>query len=59
MLKSGFLMWYQTNHNLHIQNTSTMEIFSGEKKECLFASQGTIQNQLALNIEESMLSSFF
>ena len=36
MLKSEFSMWYQTHHILLIQNTSTVEIFSGEKRVTVF-----------------------
>ena len=36
MFKSGFLMWYQTHYILHMQNISTVEIFSGEKRETVF-----------------------
>ena len=38
ILKSRFLMWYQTHHILHIQNISTVEIFSGEKRVTVFPS---------------------
>ena len=36
MYKSVFLLRYQTHGVLNIQNTSTVEIFSGEKKETAF-----------------------
>ena len=36
IFKCGFLLWYQTHGILHIQNTSTVEIFSGEKRVTVF-----------------------
>ena len=36
MLQSVYLMWYHTHHILHIQNISTVEIFSGEKRVTVF-----------------------
>ena len=56
--KSGFLMWYQTPGILHIQNTSTIEIFSGKKKITVFI-WFSRNGSTVLNIDESTLSFYF
>ena len=58
IFKSGFLMWYQTHHILHIQNTSTIEIFSGKKKITVFI-WFSRNGSTVLNIDESTLSFYF